>query len=185
MKKLVYIAAGSAAYAVVNLLTENLSLPGIQVVRPGIAIPILCGVLFGPIVGFLVGLLGSTSSDLLTFGFYWNWSLSNGLVGLIAGLMPLLGSRIRQRWLSIAAAAAVGALAIVLGAGLAALTDVFVANLTPDTAISAEWIPLAEWNLAWGVPVLVVALSIWAAVRPRGSGLRGAVVTGAGRSSAE
>jgi len=47
------------------------------------------------------------------------------------------------------------------------MTDVFVANLTPDTAISAEWIPLATWNLIWGLPLLVIVLSIWPVVRRR------------------
>jgi energy-coupling factor transport system substrate-specific component len=167
MRKLLYIAAGSAAYAAVNLLTEHLSFPGLEVVRPGIAVPILCGLLFGPIVGIGVGFLGSTGSDLLTFGFYWNWSLGNGLVGMVAGVGPFLFSRIRRQWLTILTATAVGAVAIVLGAGLAAMTDVFVANLTPDTAISAEGISLATWNLFWGVPLLVVMLAVWAVVRRR------------------
>ena len=63
-----------------------------------------------------------------------------------------------------------GTLAIVLGAGLAALTDILIANLTPDTAISAEWIPLASWNLVWGLPLLVIVLSIWALARRRVAG---------------
>ena len=60
-----------------------------------------------------------------------------------------------------------GTLAIVLGAGLAAMTDILIANLTPDTAVSAERIPLASWNLVWGLPLLVIALSIWALARRR------------------
>jgi len=171
MRKLLYIAAGSAAYAAVNLLTEHLSFPGLEVVRPGTAVPILCGLLFGPIVGLGVGFLGGTGSDLLTYGFYWNWSLGNGLGGMVAGLGPFLFSRIRRQWLTILAATALGAVAIVIGAGVAAMTDVFVANLTPDTAISAEWIPLATWNLFWGVPSVFVMLAIWAGVR-RGAALR-------------
>ena len=167
MRKLLYIAAGSAAYAALNLLTEQVSVPGLEVVRPGIAVPVLCGLLFGPFVGLAVGFLGSTGSDLLTFGFYWNWSLGNGWVGMVAGLGPFLFSRIRRQWLTIFAAAAVGAIAVVLGAGLTAITDVFVANLTPDTAISAEWIPLATWNLFWGVPFPVVMLVVRAVLRTR------------------
>ena len=84
VRKLLYIAAGSALFAAANLLTDHLNFPGLQVVRPGIAVPVIFGALFGPIVGFLVGFLGSTGSDLLTFGFYWNWSLGNGLVGMVA-----------------------------------------------------------------------------------------------------
>ncbi len=128
MRKLLYVAAGSAAYAAANLMTEHLNFPGLEV---------------------------------------GNWSLGNGLVGVVAGLAPLVVSRVRRQWLTILAAAAVGAVAMVLGAGVAAMTDVFVANLTPDTAISAEWIPLVTWNLIWGLPLLVIVLSIWPVVRRR------------------
>ena len=167
MRNLLYIAGGSAAYAALNLLAEHLSFPGLEVVRPGIAVPILCGLLFGPVVGLGVGFLGSVGSDLLTFGFYWNWSLGNGLVGMVAGLGPFLFSRIRRQWLTIFAAAAVGAIAIVLGAGLTAITDIFVANLTPDTAISAELIPLSRWNLLWGLLLSVATMGAWVLVRRR------------------
>src|SRR6266571_8157120 len=101
MRKLIYILGGSLLYAAVNLMTDPLSLAGVQVVRPGIVVPLICGVFFGPVVGFFVGFLGSTGSDLLTFGFYWNWSLGNGLVGLVAGLAPLVVSRVRRQWLTI------------------------------------------------------------------------------------
>jgi energy-coupling factor transport system substrate-specific component len=171
MRKLFYIVGGSALYAAVNLMTEHLSFAGVQAVRPGIVVPLVCGVLFGPVVGFLVGFLGSTGSDLPTFGFYWNSSLGNGLVGLVSGSTPFLISRIRARfpsqWPTIGAALVTGTLAVVLGAGLAAMSDILIANLTPDTAISAEWIPLASWNLVWGLPLLVIVLSIWALARRR------------------
>src|SRR6266568_4804866 len=174
MRRLIYIVGGSVLYAAINLMTEHLSFAGVQVVRPGIVVPLLCGVLFGPVVGFLVGFLGSTGSDLPTFGFYWNWSLGDGLVGLVAGSTPFLITRIRARfrsqWPTIGAALVTGTIAIVLGAGLAAMSDIFIANLTPDTAISAEWIPLASWNLAWGLPLLVIVLSIWALARRRVAG---------------
>src|SRR6266571_8035348 len=101
MRKLIYIVGGSFLYAAVNLTTEHVSFAGVQVVRPGIVVPLICGVFFGPVVGFFVGFLGSTGSDLLTFGFYWNWSLGNGLVGLVAGLAPLVVSRVRRQWLTI------------------------------------------------------------------------------------
>src|SRR5918911_1632027 len=47
----------------------------------------LYGVIFGPWVGFFTGLVGNIIIDLLSgYGFSWNWSLANGLLGLIAGL---------------------------------------------------------------------------------------------------
>src|SRR5436190_23186322 len=150
MRKPIYIVGGSLLYAAVNLMTEHLSFAGVQVVRPGIVVPLICGVFFGPVVGFLVGFLGGTGSDLPTFGFYWNWSLGNGLVGLVAGSTPFLITRIRARFRSqlpiIGAVLVTGTLGIVLGAGLAGITDIFIANLSPVIAVRVEWILLAFWN---------------------------------------
>jgi len=111
-------------------------------------IPIISGALFGPVVGFVVGAEGRVVGDLLTFGFFWNWDLSRGLVGLIAGLAPLIGAAIRRRWKRIGIATLLGAVGVVLGTGFAALTDVWVANLSPDLAISAEWLSVASRGLA-------------------------------------
>src|SRR5438445_11933280 len=97
MRKVIYIAGGSVLYAAVNLMAEHVSFAGVQVVRPGIVVPLLCGVFFGPVVGFLVGFLASTGPDLRTFGFYWNWSLGSGFVRLVAGSTPFLITGIRAR----------------------------------------------------------------------------------------
>jgi len=95
-------------------------------------IPIISGALFGPVVGYVVGAAGRGVGDLLTFGFFWNWDLSRSLVGLIAGLAPLIGAAIRGRWRRIGIATLLGAVGVILGTGFAALTDVWVANLSPD-----------------------------------------------------
>ena len=94
----------------------------------------------------------------LTFGISWNWAIGNGLIGLIAGLVPAARLASRARWRSIGVATVISALAIILGIGFAALTDVLVANLTPDTAIGVEWISVAKWELVWGVPLTVIVL---------------------------
>ena len=44
------------------------------------------GVAYGPWAGLLAGFIGNTLGDALSgWGFYWNWSLGNGLMGLVAG----------------------------------------------------------------------------------------------------
>jgi len=135
-------------------------------------IPIISGALFGPVVGFVVGAAGRGVGDLLTFGFFWNWDLSRGLVGLIAGLAPRIGAAIKGRWRRIGIATLLGAVGVVLGTGFAALTDVWVANLSPDLAISAERLPVAEWDLALAVPLTVpltvILLVAWDRVQRRG-----------------
>ena len=58
--------------------------------RPAIAIPMFFGYAFGPVVGFFSGAVGNMFGDALTgFGLSPQWSIGNGLIGLIAGL-PML-----------------------------------------------------------------------------------------------
>jgi uncharacterized membrane protein len=58
--------------------------------RPAICIPMFFGYAFGPVVGFFTGAVGNMFGDALSgFGLSPQWSVGNGLVGLIAGLAML------------------------------------------------------------------------------------------------
>ncbi len=164
-----YTAMGTALYAAFSLVPNPVDLPGAHNLnfRPGVVVPILFGVLFGPIVGFLVGTVGTLISDVLTFGVSWNWEIGNGLIGLVAGLAPVAVAGAARRWRGISAAIIIGALAIIVGIGFAALTDIWVANMTPDMAIGVEWISVAKWDLAWGVPLTIVLFLAWERWRQR------------------
>jgi energy-coupling factor transport system substrate-specific component len=165
----VYMAIGAALYAALNLITNRIVIPGAQNVslRPGIVIPIVFGVLFGPIVGFFVGAVGNFISDLLTYGFFWNWDLGNGLIGFIAGLTPLVVGATARQWTRIIAGTIMGAIGIVVGLGVAALLDIWVSKMTAGAAISTEWVPAAGWDLVWGVPLTIIVLLAWYRARLR------------------
>ncbi len=151
-----YTAMGTALYAAFSLVPNPVDLPGAHNLnfRPGVVVPILFGVLFGPIVGFLVGTVGTLISDVLTFGVSWNWEIGNGLIGLVAGLAPVAVAGAARRWRGISAAIIIGALAIIVGIGFAA-------------AIGFEWISVAKWDLAWGVPLTIVLFLAWERWRQR------------------
>src|SRR6266487_2307837 len=88
---IVYSAIGAALYGI--LLVAQVPIPGSTVsVRPAFALVPFFGYAFGPIVGFFTGLVGNAVGDQISgWGALtsWNWSIANGLVGLIAGLAPL------------------------------------------------------------------------------------------------
>src|SRR5689334_6077484 len=83
------IVVGSFLYALTIFLTAILNIPGSDNVqlRPGVAIPIVCGALFGPVVGFVTGLVGNLAADqFLGWGWWPFWYIGNGLMGAASGL---------------------------------------------------------------------------------------------------
>jgi len=97
-REVVWMAIGAALYAVLSWVFNGtvFFVPSLSQVslRPAIAIPMFFGYAFGPVVGFFSGAVGNMFGDALTgFGLSPQWSIGNGLVGLIAGLAMLLPNR--------------------------------------------------------------------------------------------
>lgn len=95
-REVVWMAIGAALYAVFSWLFNGtvFVVPSVSQValRPAIAIPMFFGYAFGPVVGFFSGAVGNMFGDALTgFGLSPQWSIGNGLIGLVAGL-PMLFS---------------------------------------------------------------------------------------------
>ncbi len=108
-REVVYMGIGAALYGVLSWLFNGtvFAVPSVSQValRPGIAIPVLFGYLFGPVVGFFTGLVGNTIGDLLSGWVSPQWSFGNGLIGLIAGMVFLFGDKKRSlNWLLILSA---------------------------------------------------------------------------------
>jgi len=97
-RQVVWMAIGAALYAVFSWLFNGtvFVVPSLSQVslRPAIAIPMFFGYAFGPVVGFFTGAVGNMFGDALTgFGLSPQWSIGNGLVGFIAGLVFLAKDR--------------------------------------------------------------------------------------------
>jgi energy-coupling factor transport system substrate-specific component len=87
-REVVFMAIGAALYGVLGWATAAIRIPGPfnTSIRPAVAIPMFFGAIFGPWVGFFTGFVGNVIIDLLSgYPFSWNWSLGNGLLGLISG----------------------------------------------------------------------------------------------------
>lgn len=93
-REVVYMSIGAALYAILSYLFNGtvFAVPSVSQValRPAIAIPMFFGYSFGPVVGLFTGAIGNMFGDALTgFGLSPQWSLGNGLVGMIAGMALL------------------------------------------------------------------------------------------------
>lgn len=173
VRQIVYMALGAALYGGLSYLTNFLQLPSVgQVsIRPAIVIPLFFGAVFGPVVGFFVGGIGNFIGDYISgYGVYWNWDLGNALIGLIAGLAlySTFGRYSNRRTITFAEIAS--AVAVVIGIGFAAYTDIWVSKLNFGGATS-EFVPAALSDLIFGLillPILLVAYN--AAMTRRGRG---------------
>ncbi|MBA3073901.1 MAG: hypothetical protein FP831_09915 [Anaerolineae bacterium] len=97
-RQVVYMAIGAALFAIFSYLFNGtvFVVPSVSQValRPAIAIPMFFGYAFGPVVGFFTGAVGNMFGDALTgFGLSPQWSVGNGLVGLISGMVWLFADK--------------------------------------------------------------------------------------------
>jgi hypothetical protein len=93
-REVVYMAIGAALYAIFSYIFNGtvFVVPSVSQVslRPAICIPMFFGYAFGPAVGFFTGAVGNMFGDALTgFGLSPQWSVGNGLIGMVAGMVFL------------------------------------------------------------------------------------------------
>jgi hypothetical protein len=126
-RQVVYMAVGAALYAIFSYLFNGtvFVVPSVSQValRPAIAIPMFFGYAFGPVVGLFTGAVGNMFGDALTgFGLYPQWSVGNGLIGMIAGMAWLFADKKKSM-----------NTVLVIGAALVAIITLLYA-LNPTTA---------------------------------------------------
>jgi energy-coupling factor transport system substrate-specific component len=171
-RQVVYGAIGAALYGAFSLLTNLVPLPaaGNVTFRPAVAVLIFFGVAYGPWVGLLAGLIGNTLGDMLAgWGLYWNWSVGNGLMGMIPGLVMASINDFRARG-DIIKAVLWGLGGVAVGMLFASLTEMFVSGIDINTALVGYFTPAFIGNAvvtAVLLPILMIAFAAVAARRGR------------------
>ncbi|MEZ8152849.1 ECF-type riboflavin transporter substrate-binding protein [Vibrio splendidus] len=90
-KTVVVIAIGAALYGIGGLPMFGVPVFANTTLKPAMAVLALFSVLFGPIVGFLVGFIGHWVTDLFAgWGVWLTWVLGSGIVGMVIGLFPMM-----------------------------------------------------------------------------------------------
>ncbi|MEZ8481405.1 ECF transporter S component [Vibrio splendidus] len=90
-KTVVVIAIGAALYGIGGLPMFGIPVFANTTLKPAMAVLALFSVLFGPIVGFLVGFIGHWVTDLFAgWGVWLTWVLGSGIVGMVIGLFPMM-----------------------------------------------------------------------------------------------
>ncbi|MCB0117453.1 MAG: ECF transporter S component [Anaerolineales bacterium] len=171
-REVVYGAIGAALYGVLSWVTNIFPLPaaGNITFRPAVAVLIFFGAAYGPWVGLLAGFIGNTLGDAISgWGFYWNWSLGNGLMGLVAGLVAAQIKDFRAQG-DIIKAVIYGLIGIAVGMLFASLTEMFVGGIDISTALGGYFLPSFIGNgivTIVLVPILMVAFAAVASRRGR------------------
>ena len=95
-KTIVGVAIGAALFGVLMVYVSipvftNTSLTTAMIV------PVIVGALFGPVPAAVAAGLGNVIADLIGgWGFWLDWSVGNGVLGLFVGLLPLYGAYIED-----------------------------------------------------------------------------------------
>lgn len=88
MKTQILVTCGLLMAMHIVLSYFSITLPTMKINLSGLPI-IVGGLLFGPVVGFLVGLLGSFLYQMLSYGLMWTtilWMIPHAVRGLIVGV---------------------------------------------------------------------------------------------------
>ena len=160
-KTIVGIAIGAALFGVLMVyggirVTTNTSLTSAMVVT------VVVGALFGPIPAALAAGCGNVIADLIGgWGFWFDWSIGNLVLGLCVGLLPVYGAKINEGIFTVKHAVIYAVLCVlgnIIGFGVVTpvLTYVFYSSELTITWIQA-WSAIvsnASVLIVVGIPVL-------------------------------
>lgn len=161
-RTIVYAAIGAALYGV--LAVFSIVIPGSNnvSVRPAFAIVPFFGYAFGPVAGLFTGLVGNAIADQISgYGLVtaWNWSIANGLVGLLAGVFAT-GSLARMGGNKIIGAAIIAALSTAIGM-LFVFTDIWVFGNDFNTALTGSYLWVLVPDLIASVILVPILALAW------------------------
>ncbi|WP_172196448.1 ECF-type riboflavin transporter substrate-binding protein [Saccharibacillus qingshengii] len=87
VKTIVAIGIGAALFVVLARFGSiPTGIPNTNL-QTNYAILALFALLYGPWAGLLIGLIGHSVADLLSFGPWFSWIIASGVVGLLVGLL--------------------------------------------------------------------------------------------------
>lgn len=157
-RTVVFGAVGAALYGVLGVFSFIIPGTANVAIRPALAIIPFVGIRFGPIAGFFTGFVGNALVDQIQgFGFltYWNWSLANGFVGLIAGLIAHYYPEPDVQTRRLIRVSVISVVAVIIGLAFT-ITDIFLGN-TLAYWFTAAYLP-AVLNTAVVSVILVPVL---------------------------
>lgn len=167
-RQVVYAAIGAALYGILAWSSSFIPLPAAGNVqfRPAVAVLVMFGSVFGPWVGLATGLLGNIIADALGGGFWWNWSVGNGLIGLVSGLALNRLTSLREPR-SLAIAVGFGVAGNLVGMLFSSLSEIVVSAIDVNTALIGYFTPAFLGNAVVTIILLPILLIAYSAISGR------------------
>ena len=160
-KTIVGVAIGAALFGVLMVyggirVTTNTSLTSAMIV------PVVVGALFGPLPAALAAGIGNTIADLIGgWGFWFDWSMGNLVLGLFVGALPLYGAKINDGVFKIKHAVIYTILVLLGNAVAFGLVTPFLTYAWYSSELTITWIQAwsaivsnASVQIVLGIPVL-------------------------------
>lgn len=85
IQKVVATGIGAALFVVISMISIPTPAPNTYI-QLQYAVQVFFATIFGPSVGFLLGVIGHTIRDSMYDAPWWSWILASGVVGFIMGL---------------------------------------------------------------------------------------------------
>jgi len=93
---LVSVAVGAALFGVL-MVFGSIPVFTNTYLTSAMIVPVVVGGMFGSLPAFATMLLGNMIADLIGgWGFWFDWSIGNGVLGLFIGALPLYGAKIDE-----------------------------------------------------------------------------------------
>jgi energy-coupling factor transport system substrate-specific component len=95
-RTLAAVAVGAALFGVLMVYGSIPVFTNTQLTSAMI-IPVVVGGLFGPLPAFVTLLIGNVLADTIGgWGYWFDWSIGNGVLGFFIGALPLYGAKIDE-----------------------------------------------------------------------------------------
>lgn len=95
-KTVVGIAIGAALFGVL-MIYGSIPVFGNTKLTTSMLVQVVVGALFGPLPAFVSAFLGNVIADTLGgWGYWFDWSIGNGVLAFLIGLLPLYGANINE-----------------------------------------------------------------------------------------
>jgi energy-coupling factor transport system substrate-specific component len=137
-------------------------------------IPVIIGGLFGPLPAFAALFLGNILADTLFGEGYWfDWSLGNGVLGFFIGAMPLYGVKIRAGIFKLRHALIYAVVAVVGNTIAFGIVTPLCTTLIYESDLEVTFVQTFAAGLSntlvlviAGIPVLIILARIFAELKP-------------------